>query len=175
MDLKQYIRDIPDFPEPGILFRDITPLLRDTRAFKAVIDRLVDHYRDAAFDTIVAVESRGFLFGAPMAYQMDKSFVPVRKKGKLPAATHTAEYALEYGSSIMEIHAGDIRQGDRVLILDDLLATGGTLDAAARLVEVSGGAVAGIGLVIELVDLGGRRRLSNYDVFSLVQYSTDQA
>jgi len=170
MDLKQYIRDIPDFPEPGILFRDITPLLRDTEAFKIVIDMMIDHYRNAAFDTIVAVESRGFLFGAPMAYQMRKSFVPVRKKGKLPAATHTAEYSLEYGSSIIEIHAGDVAKGDRVLILDDLLATGGTLDATARLVEVSGGIVAGIGLVIELMDLGGRERLSDFDVFSLIQY-----
>ena len=170
MDLKQYIRDIPDFPEPGILFRDITPLLRDTEAFKIVIDMMIDHYRNAAFDTIVAVESRGFLFGAPMAYQMRKSFVPVRKKGKLPAATHTAEYSLEYGSSIMEIHAGDVAEGDRVLIIDDLLATGGTLDATARLVEVSGGIVAGIGLVIELMDLGGRERLSDFDVFSLIQY-----
>ena len=125
MDLKQYIRDIPDFPEPGVLFRDITPLLRDIEAFKVVVDRLIDHYSDVAFDTIVAVESRGFLFGAPMAYQMSKPFVPVRKKGKLPAATHTAEYSLEYGSSIMEVHAEDIAVGDRVLILDDLLATGG--------------------------------------------------
>jgi adenine phosphoribosyltransferase len=170
MDLKQYIRDIPNFPEPGILFRDITPLLRDPGAFRAAIDRLIDHYLDATFDTIVAVESRGFLFGAPMAYRMKKSLVPVRKKGKLPAATHFAEYSLEYGSSIMEIHAGDIARGDRVLILDDLLATGGTLDATARLVEVSGGAVAGIGLIIELMDLGGRGRLSNYDVFSLIQF-----
>ena len=170
MDLKKYIRDIPDFPEPGILFRDITPLLRDTEAFKIVIDMMIDHYRNAAFDTIVAVESRGFLFGAPMAYQMRKSFVPVRKKGKLPAATHTAEYSLEYGSSIMEIHAGDVAEGDRVLIIDDLLATGGTLDATARLVEVSGGIVAGIGLLIELMDLGGRERLSDFDVFSLIQY-----
>jgi len=170
MDLKQYIRDIPDFPEPGILFRDITPLLRDTEAFRIVIDMMIDHYSDVAFDTIVAVESRGFLFGAPMAYQMRKSFVPVRKKGKLPAATHTAEYSLEYGSSIMEIHAGDVAEGDRVLILDDLLATGGTLDATARLVEVSGGTVAGIGLVIELMDLGGRERLSDFDIFSLIQY-----
>jgi len=170
MDLKQYIRDIPDFPEPGILFRDITPLLRDTEAFKIVIDMMIDHYSDVAFDTIVAVESRGFLFGTPMAYQMRKPFVPVRKKGKLPAATHMAEYSLEYGSNIMEIHAGDVAEGDRVLILDDLLATGGTLDATARLVEVSGGTVAGIGLVIELMDLGGRERLSDFDVFSLIQY-----
>ncbi|MDA0733571.1 MAG: adenine phosphoribosyltransferase [Chloroflexi bacterium] len=170
MDLKQYIRAIPDFPEPGILFRDITPLLRDTQAFKSVVDRLIDHYSAAAFDAIVAVESRGFLFGAPMAYQMSKPFVPVRKKGKLPGATHATEYSLEYGSSIMEVHVGDIAEGDRVLILDDLLATGGTLDATARLVEVSGGSVVSIGLVIELMDLGGRERLSNYDVFSLVQY-----
>ena len=170
MDLKQYIRDIPDFPEPGILFRDITPILRDPQAFKVVINRLIDHYRNVTFDTIVAVESRGFLFGAPMAYLMDKSFVPVRKQGKLPAETHTADYSLEYGNNTMEIHAGDISEGDRVLILDDLLATGGTLDATARLVEVSGGSIAGIGLVIELMDLGGRERLSDYDVFSLVQY-----
>lgn len=170
MDLKQYIRDIPDFPEPGILFRDITPLLRDTEAFKIVIDKMIDHYSNLAFDTIVAVESRGFLFGTPMAYQMRKSFVPVRKKGKLPAATHTAEYSLEYGSSIMEIHSGDVAEGDRVLIVDDLLATGGTLEATARLVEVSGGIVAGIGLVIELMDLGGRERLSDFDVYSLIQY-----
>jgi adenine phosphoribosyltransferase len=170
MNLKQYIRDIPDFPEPGILFRDITPLLRDNQAFKYVIDCLIERYADQPLDTIVAVESRGFLFGAPLAYKLGKSFVPVRKKGKLPAATHTAEYFLEYGSNIMEVHAGDISQGERVLILDDLLATGGTLDATARLVEVSGGIIAGIGLVIELTDLGGRQRLSNYDVFSLVQY-----
>ena len=115
MDLKQYIRDIPDFPEPGILFRDITPMLRNTRAFKYVIDRLMEQYKDESLDTIVAVESRGFLFGTPLAYQMGKSFVPVRKKGKLPAATHTAEYSLEYGSSIMEIHAGDISEGEKVL------------------------------------------------------------
>lgn len=170
MDLKEYIRDIPDFPEPGVLFRDITPLLRDTEAFKATIDLLIEHYQDIPFDTIVAVESRGFLFGAPMAYQMGKAFVPVRKKGKLPSNTHTAEYSLEYGSSIMEIHAGDISEGEKVLILDDLLATGGTLDATARLVEVSGGSVSGIGLVIELTDLGGRERLSDYDVYSLLTY-----
>jgi adenine phosphoribosyltransferase len=170
MDLKQYIRDIPDFPEPGILFRDITPLLRNNQAFTYTIDRLIERYQNDSLDTIVAVESRGFLFGAPLAYKMGKSFVPVRKKGKLPAATHTAEYSLEYGSNIMEIHTGDVSNGERVLILDDLLATGGTLGATARLVELSGGIIAGIGLVIELTDLGGRQRLSNYDVFSLVQY-----
>jgi adenine phosphoribosyltransferase len=170
MDLKQFIRDIPDFPEPGILFRDITPLLRDAEAFAEVIDRLAEKYRDLDFDTIVAVESRGFLFGAPLAYKMGKGFVPVRKVGKLPAATHTAEYSLEYGTNEMEIHVGDISPGEPVLILDDLLATGGTLEAAVELVEKSGGKVSGIGLVIELTALGGRGRLASYDVFSLMQY-----
>ena len=170
MDLKDYIRDIPDFPEPGILFRDITPLLRDAEAFAEAINRLEEKYRDLDFETIVAVESRGFVFGAPLAYKMGKGFVPVRKAGKLPGATHSAEYSLEYGTNEMEIHVGDISQGERVLILDDLLATGGTLEATIELVEVSGGAVAGIGLVIELSGLGGRERLAEYEIFSLVQY-----
>ena len=170
MDLKDYIRDIPDFPKPGILFRDITPLLRDAEAFAEVINRLEEKYRDLDFETIVAVESRGFVFGAPLAYKMGKGFVPVRKAGKLPSATHSAKYSLEYGTNEMEIHVGDISQGEPVLILDDLLATGGTLEATVELVEVSGGAVAGIGLVIELLGLGGRERLAEYDIFSLVQY-----
>jgi adenine phosphoribosyltransferase len=170
MDLKQYIRDIPDFPEPGILFRDITPLLHNSEAFQYTIDRLVERYENELLDTIVAVESRGFIFGAPLAYELGKPFVPVRKQGKLPSATYAAEYSLEYGSSVMEIHADDIHRGERVLLLDDLLATGGTLAATARLVETSGGIVAGIGLVIELTELGGRQRLANYDIFSLVQY-----
>lgn len=170
MDLKEYIRDIPDFPEPGILFRDITPLLRDPAAFKFAIDSLEDLFHAVSFDIVVAVESRGFLFGAPLAYRMGKSFVPVRKQGKLPADTRFAQYSLEYGSSIMEIHADAIKDGERVLVLDDLLATGGTLDATARLIEMSGGIVASIGLVIELTDLGGRRRLGDYEVFSLIKY-----
>ena len=170
MDLKEYIRDIPDFPEPGILFRDITPLLRDPAAFKFAIDSLEDLFHAVSFDIVVAVESRGFLFGAPLAYRMGKSFVPVRKQGKLPADTRSAQYSLEYGSSIMEIHADAIKDGERVLVLDDLLATGGTLDATARLIEMSGGIVASIGLVIELTDLGGRRRLGDYEVFSLIKY-----
>ena len=170
MDLKDYIRDIPDFPKPGILFRDITPLLRDAEAFAEVINRLEEKYRDLDFETIVAVESRGFVFGAPLAYKMGKGFVPVRKAGKLPGPTHSAEYSLEYGTNEMEIHVGDISQGEPVLILDDLLATGGTLEATVELVEISGGAVAGIGLVIELLGLGGRERLAGHDIFSLVQY-----
>lgn len=170
MDLKAFIRDVPDFPAPGILFRDITPLLRNSRAFKYVIDSLLERFKDEPLDTIVAVESRGFLFGAPLAYQMGKPLVPVRKQGKLPARTHTTEYSLEYGVSKMEIHADAISKGERVLLLDDLLATGGTLAAAARLVEMSGGIVGGIGLVIELTELNGRRRLEGHDLFSLVKY-----
>ena len=145
-------------------------MLRDAEAFAEAINRLEEKYRDLDFETIVAVESRGFVFGAPLAYKMGKGFVPVRKAGKLPGATHSAEYSLEYGTNEMEIHVGDISQGERVLILDDLLATGGTLEATIELVEVSGGAVAGIGLVIELSGLGGRERLAEYDIFSLVQY-----
>ncbi len=170
MDLKKYIRDIPDFPEPGILFRDITPLLRNPHAFNYVIDRLVDRFSQHSFDTVVAVESRGFLFGAPLACRMGKPFVPVRKPGKLPGITSSAQYSLEYGSDVLEIHVDDIGPGERVVVLDDLLASGGTLKAAVRLVEGCGGVVTGIGLVIELMDLGGREQLKGYDVFSLVQY-----
>ncbi len=170
MDLKKYIRDIPDFPEPGILFRDITPLLRNPQAFNYAIDRLVDRFSQHSFDTVVAVESRGFLFGAPLACRLGKSLVPVRKPGKLPANTNSAQYSLEYGSNVLEIHADDIQPGERVVLLDDLLATGGTLQAAAQLVEGSEGVVTGIGLVIELKDLGGQELLKGYDIFSLVQY-----
>lgn len=170
MNLKSFIRDIPDFPAPGILFRDITPLLRDAAAFAYTIDSLLDRFREEPLDAIVAVESRGFLFGAPLAHRMGKPIVPVRKPGKLPAATHATEYALEYGNSAMEIHVDGVRPGERVLLLDDLLATGGTLAATARLVEMSGGVVGGVGVVIELTELGGRRHLKGYDVFSLVQY-----
>ncbi len=168
--MKKYIRDIPDFPEPGILFRDITPLLRNPQAFNYAIDRLVDRFSQHSFDTVVAVESRGFLFGAPLACRLGKSLVPVRKPGKLPANTNSAQYSLEYGSNVLEIHADDIQPGERVVVLDDLLATGGTLQAATQLVEGSEGVVTGIGLVIELKDLGGQELLKGYDIFSLVQF-----
>ena len=170
MELKSFIRDIPDFPEPGILYRDITPLLQNTAAFASAVDQLREHFNPADFDVIVPVESRGFLFGAPMAYRMGKPLVPVRKPGKLPSATYSTEYHLEYGSNAMEIHVDGINPGQRVLILDDLLATGGTLAATARLVEKAGGVIAGIGVVIELTDLDGRSQLKGYDLFSLVQY-----
>ena len=170
MDLKSYIRDIPDFPEPGILYRDITPLLQDSAAFRHTIDSLEEHYRGDSVDAIVAVESRGFLFGAPLAYRMGVPMVPIRKPGKLPGKTLAAEYILEYGTDQVEIHVDGISPGQRVLLLDDLLATGGTLEAAAKLVEMAGGVVGGVGVVIELLDLKGRQRLNGYDVFSLVQY-----
>ena len=170
MELKSYIRDIPDFPKPGILFRDITPLLKDVRGFRYAIDLLLDRFQGDQLDVIVAIESRGFLFGAPLAYKMGIPMVPARKPGKLPAATHKAEYTLEYGTSSMEIHTDGVTPGQRVLLLDDLLATGGTLEASAKLVEMSGGVVNDIGVIIELIALEGRRRLEGYDVFSLVQY-----
>ncbi len=170
MDLKSYIRDIPDFPEPGILFRDITPLLQDVEAFRFTIERLQDRFKNGPVDAIVAVESRGFIFGAALAYVMGRPLVPVRKPGKLPGQTHATEYALEYGKSSMEMHADGISPGQRVLLLDDLLATGGTLEASARLVSMSGGLVSDAAVIIELTQLNGRRRLPGCDLFSLIQY-----
>ncbi|MBO54271.1 MAG: adenine phosphoribosyltransferase [Dehalococcoidia bacterium] len=170
MDLKNHIRNIPDFPSPGILFRDITPLLRMPDVFKYVIDSLIEHYSPDEFDCIVGIESRGFLLGAPIAYLMQKPLVLVRKQGKLPYDSLSVEYSLEYGSNTMEIQIGDISEGSRVLVFDDLLATGGTLQAAAELVESCGATVGGIGLVIELNGLGGRDLLDKYDLYSLVQY-----
>ena len=170
IDLKRYIRDIPDFPEPGILFRDISPLLANAAAFDEVIDRLAGRYRDARLDALALVESRGFIFGAPLALRLRKPFALVRKPGKLPAATNSAEYTLEYGTNVLEMHQDALSPGDRVLILDDLLATGGTLAASARLVEMVGGVVADIGVIIELTGLKGRQQLEGYDVFSLIEY-----
>ncbi len=170
MELKSYIRDIPDFPIPGILYRDITPLLQDAGAFRYTIGQLVERYKSDDLDLIVAIESRGFLFGAPLAYELGKPIVPVRKPGKLPYRTHTEEYSLEYGKNTMEIHVDAILPGQKALVLDDLLATGGTLAASTRLVEKSGGTVSGIGVVIELTELEGRKILGGYDVFSILQY-----
>ena len=170
MNLKDFIRDIPDFPQPGILFRDITPLLRNAAAFNYAVDQLAERYQGQPLDAIVAVESRGFLFGAPLACRMSKPLITVRKPGKLPSATISVEYDLEYGSNVMEMHVSDVAAGDKVLLLDDLLATGGTLAAAAKLVEQAGGQVASIALVIELEALAGRQALGDYDIFSLIQY-----
>ena len=170
MDLRQYIRDIPDFPVEGILFRDITPLMQEPEAFRYVIDRMAEHYESQGIDVILGIEARGFLIGAPLAYRLGKPFVPVRKEGKLPYETKSVKYALEYGQNVVEVHTDAVSKGQRAVILDDLLATGGTMAAGAELVESMGGEVAGLAAVIELIDLDGRERLSGYGVYSLVQY-----
>ncbi len=168
--LEDWIRDIPDFPQPGVLFKDITPLLQNPGAFRAALDRLAAHYAGAGIEAVVGVESRGFIFGAPLAYLLNCGFVPVRKFGKLPAQTETVEYALEYGTNIVEIHTDAVRQGQRVLIVDDLLATGGTVFAAMELVERLGGHIAGIAFLVELTFLGGRDKLKGHDVFAVIKY-----
>ena len=170
MDLKRYIRDVPDFPTSGILFRDITPLLKEPKAFNYVLDRLSEHYDGRPIDIIVAIEARGFLFGAPLASRLGKPLVPARKEGKLPAESIRTEYSLEYGTNVVEIHKDGIDAGQRVLIVDDLLATGGTLAAAAHLVEEVGGRVESLAIVVELTELPGRSRLPGHDIFSLVRY-----
>ena len=168
MDLNEHIRAIPDFPTPGILFRDITPLLAHPEAFKYAVDMLAERFESEPFDSVVAVEARGFVFAAPMAYRLGVPFIPVRKAGKLPFDTHSATYALEYGSDSLEIHVDAIGEGSRALIVDDLLATGGTAAATARLVERIGASVAGLAFVIELTELGGRDALAGYRVESLL-------
>lgn len=170
MDLKQYIREIPNFPVEDVLFRDITPLLQNPCVFQYVIDRLAERYENEAIDVILGIEARGFLIAAPLAYRLQKPFVPVRKEGKLPFETRSIRYALEYGRNVVEVHTDAISKGQRAIILDDLMATGGSMAAAADLVESMDGVVAGIATVIELIDLDGRERLSGYSVFSLVQY-----
>ena len=170
MNLKEYIRDVPDFPTPGILFKDITPLLKDPAAFREAVDRLERRYASMNLDAIAGIEARGFLLAAPLAYRMDKALVPVRKKGKLPFETHSVTYALEYGSDAVEVHIDAISNGQRVLIVDDVLATGGTLAAAVRLVETTGGQVAGIAVLVELTELNGRGRLRGYDIFPLIEF-----
>lgn len=170
MDLKAHIRDIPDFPLPGILFRDITPLLGEPAAFRAVLDAMELEARERAAGAIVGIESRGFIFGAPLAERLALPFVPVRKPGKLPAARQSVEYSLEYGESRLDIHDDALGRGTRAFIVDDLLATGGTALAAAKLVEIIGGEVAGLAFAIELTALDGRGRLSGYRVASVITY-----
>jgi adenine phosphoribosyltransferase len=170
MDLKAYIRDVPDFPQPGILFRDITPLLKDPGALRYVIDRFTEEFRNAGLDAVVSIESRGFLFGAPLAYNLGVGLVPVRKPGKLPAARMSVEYALEYGAGQLDIHEDALKKDARVVIVDDLLATGGTAMAAAKLVELVGGRVHSFAFLVELTPLGGRERLRDYPVLSLIQF-----
>jgi adenine phosphoribosyltransferase len=170
INLADLIRNIADFPIPGIQFKDITTLLRDGAAFRQVVDSFAMRYEGRAIDAVVGVESRGFIFSAPLAYRLGVGLVPIRKHGKLPAATHRIEYDLEYGSNRLEIHRDAFTPGARVVIIDDLLATGGTVAAACKLVEMAGAIVEEVAFVIELGFLNGREKLTNYPVFSLVQY-----
>jgi len=168
--LKNYIRAIPDYPQPGILFRDITPLLQHGPALRFAIETMTERYRSARIDHVVGIESRGFIFGTPLAYLLNTGFVPVRKKGKLPYDTIQQEYALEYGTAVLEIHTDAVKPGERVLVVDDLLATGGTTEGTVRLVESLGAEVVSLAFLIELTALNGRSRLPGRDVFALLAY-----
>lgn len=169
-ELKDYITNIPDFPEKGIIFRDITSLLQDGEGFHAAIDAILDVLKGLEFDLVLGLDARGFLVGAPVAYTLGKGLVPVRKKGKLPRETISAQYELEYGTAELELHTDSLTKGDRVVIIDDLIATGGTLKAAASLVERLGGEVVKIVSLIELTDLNGREKLNGYDVSTIITY-----
>jgi adenine phosphoribosyltransferase len=170
MDFTKYIRDIPDFPKPGILFKDITPLLADPQAFQKSIDLLAERYKARSVDAIAAAEARGFLFAAPLALALKKPLVPLRKPGKLPYRTYSLKYDLEYGSAELQMHHDGVESGARVLLVDDLLATGGTMAAGCQLVELAGGTIAGCAFLVELSFLHGRERLQPHEVFSLVKY-----
>jgi adenine phosphoribosyltransferase len=170
MDLAGYIRDIPDFPKPGIVFKDITPLLAHPPAYAEAVERLSARWRPEEVDVVAAAEARGFLFAAPMALRLQRPFVPLRKPGKLPHKTHALRYELEYGSAELQVHIDAVRPGARVLLVDDLLATGGTIAAACQLVEQAGGVVLGCAFLIELTFLAGRQRLEPREVFSVISY-----
>lgn len=170
MDLKEKVRVIADFPEPGISFKDITTLLKDGEAFRFAIDKLAEPFKSEKIDVVIGPEARGFVVGTPVAYALGTGFVPVRKPGKLPAEVLRHEYSLEYGKDALEIHKDAIRPGDKVLIVDDLLATGGTTKAVISMVKNLGGEIAGLAFLIELEFLEGRKLLSDYKVFSLIQY-----
>jgi adenine phosphoribosyltransferase len=169
-DLKKLIREVPNFPKPGILFYDITTLLKNGPGFRKVIDALKSHYQGANVDTVIGIEARGFIFAPALAYALGAGFVPVRKPKKLPSESISVSYDLEYGSDSLEMHKDAIESGHSVLVVDDLLATGGTAAAVAKLVEKAGGKIAGMGFVVELTFLKGRGKLNGYDVFSLLQY-----
>ena len=168
--VEDYVRSIPDFPEPGIIFRDVTTILQDADGLHLAVDEILDMLKDVDFDVVVGPESRGFIFGVPVAYAAHKGFVPVRKKGKLPCETVSMEYDLEYGSAVIEIHKDAIKPGQKVVIVDDLIATGGTIEAIIKLIEGLGGEVVKICFVIELAGLKGREKLSGYDVDSIITY-----
>ena len=169
-ELKKLIREVPDYPKPGILFYDLTTLLKDKRGFHTLIDRLCDHYNGHTIDVVAGIEARGFIFAPALAYRLNAGFVPVRKPGKLPAATARVDYDLEYGSNALEMHKDAIEKGQRVLIVDDLLATGGTAEATTKLATSLGAEIAGLAFVVELDFLKGRDKLKPYDVFSLLHY-----
>jgi len=169
-DLKRYVREVPDFPKPGIRFYDISTMMSDPLAFQVAVDRLAWHYLERRIDKVVGMESRGFIFAPILAARLNAGFVPVRKPGKLPSATVAESYELEYGHDSLEMHVDAIDPGENVLIIDDLIATGGTAAATGRLVEAVGGRVAGFGFVIELAELNGRARLEGYEVISLMVY-----
>ena len=169
-ELRAKIREIPDFPKPGILFYDITTLLKDAAAYREAIDLMVEPYRDSGVDLVVGMESRGFIFSGPIAYQLHAGLVPVRKLGKLPSETVSVEYALEYGSNTLEIHKDSIGRGQRILIVDDLLATGGTVRGTIELVERLQGQIVGLDFLVELLFLKGRERLRDYQTTSIIQY-----
>lgn len=168
--LKEYIRDIPDFPKEGVTFKDITPLLADKKAFTYTIDAIAHHFDRDDIDKVLGIEARGFIVAAPLAYRFTAGLIPVRKKGKLPWEIESQEYELEYGTDLLEIHRDAIGDGERILVVDDVLATGGTAEATARLTERCGGKVAGIATIMELGFLGGRERLKNYEILSLISY-----
>lgn len=170
MDYKSFIREVPDFPKPGILFYDITTLLKEPTCLRAIIDELVKKYQDVGITKVVGIESRGFILGSPLAYHLNAGFVPVRKPGKLPADVFEVNYNLEYGSNSLSIHRDAIQEGELVLILDDLLATGGTAAATAQLVRQIGGKIAGIGFLVELLGLEGRKKLDGHAIHSLISY-----
>lgn len=171
-DLKKLIREVPDYPKPGILFYDLTTLLKDKSGFHALIDRLCEHYSGHQIDIVAGIEARGFIFAPALAYRLGAGFVPVRKPKKLPAKTASVSYALEYGTDTLEIHEDAVKPGDRVLICDDLLATGGTAAATAQLIQKLGGKVDGAAFAVELTFLKGRSKLNAFDVFSLIRYNS---
>ena len=168
--LEEYVRSIPDFPEPGIIFRDITSVLQDAEGLHLAVDTMQDLVKDLEYDVVVGPESRGFIFGTPIAYNMKKPFVPIRKKGKLPCETVSVSYELEYGTATIEMHKDSIKPGQKVLIVDDLIATGGTTEAMIRLIESLGGEVVGVVVMIELAGLKGRERLKDYKLWSAICY-----
>jgi len=170
MNLKAYIRDIPDFPKAGILFRDITPLLADKTALAEAVSALAEPFKDAGVDYVAAVEARGFIFGSAVAKELNAGFIPLRKTGKLPYTTESVTYQLEYGTDTIEVHSDAMKSGDRVLMIDDLLATGGTMSAACQLVEKLGAEIAGLSFLIELTDLAGRRKLPGYPIHIVMPF-----